>query len=251
MTARSTSPVPSPTLRSDIGEFLRFVRRPRFTPRVAQRGGGSGWLRDWYPNVRFSRMLAWVGMLWVVNLFVLAPLALSAAESSGAQHRIDPDHIPWLMAVLWAPLAEEMMFRYSLRYPRALLWVLPVMMMVVFSGPSLLSGAAFVLVLALLSIMHARGFTSNEEALPWRIRRLYVQWFPWIFHLSVLAFAFVHLNNFKLNNAPWWLLPVMVLPQWMTGLVLAWMRVRSGIATSMLMHMMFNGGPLLLIWLML
>lgn len=45
--------------------------------------------------------------------------------------------------------------------------------------------------------------------------------------------------------------PVMVMPQWMTGLVLAWMRVRSGIGTSILMHMMFNGGPLLLIWLML
>ncbi len=239
------------TFGADLKVFLRFVRRPRFTPRIAQRGGGSGWWRDWYPNVRFARMLSWVALLWFVNLFVLAPLALSAAESGGAQHRLDPDNIPWLMAVLWAPLVEEMLFRYSLRYPRAILWVVPVMMMVVFSGPSWLSAGAFILVLALLAALKFRGFTGHDEALPWRIRKLYVQWFPWIFHLSVLFFAFVHLNNFKLNETPWWMYPVMVMPQWMTGLVLAWMRVRSGIGTSILMHMMFNGGPLLLIWLML
>ena len=240
-----------PTFGTDLRAFLRFVRRPRLTPRVVGRGGGSGWWRDWYPNVSFGRMLAWVALLWFVNLFVLAPLALSAAESSGAQHRMDPDNIPWFMAVLWAPLAEEMLFRYSLRYPRAILWVIPVMAIVVISGPSWLSIAAFLLVLALLVALKMRGLASNEEALPWRLRRLYVQWFPWVFHLFVLAFAFVHLSNFKLNDTPWWMFPVMVLPQWMTGLVLAWMRVRSGIGTSMLMHMMFNGGPLLLIWLML
>lgn len=241
----------TPAFGTDLRAFLRFVRRPHLTPRVVGRGGGSGWWRDWYPNVSFGRMLAWVALLWFVNLFVLAPLALSAAESSGAQHRMDPDNIPWLMAVLWAPLAEEMLFRYSLRYPRAILWVIPVMAMVVFSGPSWLSIAAFLLVLALLTALKMRGLASNDEALSWRLRRLYVQWFPWVFHLSVLTFAFVHLNNFKLNGTPWWMFPVMVLPQWMTGLVLAWMRVRSGIGTSMLMHMMFNGGPLLLIWLML
>lgn len=239
----------SPTFGADLKAFLRFVRRPSLTPRVFCRGGGSGWWRDWYPNLGFVRMLSWVALLWFVNLFVLAPLALSVAESSGAQHRMDPDNIPWLMAVLWAPVAEEMLFRYSLRYPRAILWVLPVMIMIVFSGPSWLSGGALALVFALLFALNFRGFTGNDEALPWRIRRIYVQWFPWIFHLSVLTFASVHLNNFQLNSTPWWMFPVLVLPQWMTGLVLAWMRVRSGIGTAMVMHMMFNGGPLLLIWL--
>ena len=241
----------APTFREDLRAFLRYIRRPHLTPRVAQRGGGSGWRRDWCLNVSFRRMLAWVGLLWFVNLFVLAPLALSVAESSGAQHRIDPDNIPWMMAVLWAPVAEELLFRYSLRYPRAILWVVPVMAMVVFSGPSWLSGIALFLVLALLAALDLKGFTGAEEALGWQWRKRYVQWFPWVFHLSVLIFAMVHLSNFRLNDTAFWMLPLLVLPQWMTGLVLGWMRVRSGIATSILMHMMFNGGPLLLIWLML
>jgi membrane protease YdiL (CAAX protease family) len=47
------------------------------------------------------------------------------------------------------------------------------------------------------------------------------------------------------------LLPLLVLPQWVTGLVLGWMRVRRGIGASIMLHAMFNGGPLLLIGLIL
>jgi membrane protease YdiL (CAAX protease family) len=40
-----------------------------------------------------------------------------------------------------------------------------------------------------------------------------------------------------------------VLPQWVTGLVLGWMRVRFGIGSSMALHGLFNAGPMTLMWL--
>lgn len=40
---------------------------------------------------------------------------------------------------------------------------------------------------------------------------------------------------------------MLVLPQCMTGLVLAWLRVRRGMGASIVLHAIFNGGPVLLI----
>lgn len=42
-----------------------------------------------------------------------------------------------------------------------------------------------------------------------------------------------------------------MLPQWLTGLVLGWMRVRRGIAASIALHALFNAGPMVMIWLLL
>jgi hypothetical protein len=55
------------------------------------------------------------------------------------------------------------------------------------------------------------------------------------------------LYNFQLNSMSWYLLPMLVLPQCLTGLVLAWLRVRRGMGASIVLHAIFNGGPVLLI----
>ncbi|MCH4586399.1 CPBP family glutamic-type intramembrane protease, partial [Achromobacter xylosoxidans] len=41
---------------------------------------------------------------------------------------------------------------------------------------------------------------------------------------------------------------LLVLPQWVTGLVLGWIRIRRGIGAAIALHAMFNAGPILLIW---
>ncbi|MCJ9712375.1 CPBP family glutamic-type intramembrane protease, partial [Bordetella hinzii] len=82
-------------------------------------------------------------------------------------------------------------------------------------------------------------------------RRFYHRHFGLVFHLAALTFAAVHLSNFSFNRMPWWMLPLLVLPQWLTGLVLGWMRVRRGIAASIALHALFNAGPMVMIWLLL
>ena len=69
-----------------------------------------------------------------------------------------------------------------------------------------------------------------------------------VFHLVALTFAAVHLTNFVFKDTPYWLLPLLVLPQWVTGLVLGWIRVRRGIGAAIALHATFNAGPILLIW---
>src|SRR3546814_17476014 len=106
-------------------------------------------------------------------------------------------------------------------------------------GILLLAG---ILVVCWLPDIAALPYT--RKPLPWRYRLAYRRCFPWIFHLASLLFAAVHLYNFNLHHTPLLLLPLLVLAQWLTGLVLGWLRVKRGIANSMLLNGIINGGTL-------
>jgi hypothetical protein len=237
--------------KQELRDFLRFVRRPTLGPRLPGRRPANAVLADWLPDVSYTRLLQWAVFLWVINLFVFGPIAVRAADSLSAQHRLDINNLPWAQILLWAPLIEEMVFRYGLRRIMHALWMTPIAIWIMFQGPHVYS---VLLLCALLLVCWKPMLRTSQHhglrmttSLPWR--RLYRRFFPYFFHGSCLAFALLHLYNFQLLDASWWVLPLLVLPQWATGIVLGWLRVRHGIGASMLLHAMFNAGPLVLIWL--
>lgn len=236
--------------RTEFRDFLWFLRHPSLSPRTAGRRVGSGVAADWFSGLDFKRLLQWALLLWGVNLIFLGPIAVMAAGAGGAQHRLDIGAIPWLQALLWAPLVEEMVFRYSLRRIGQAFWVLPSAAVVMFNGPGWSTGL-FLLAILLLCWRTAGGWPSTQQRLGRRAALQYRRVFPWAFYAVSLAFAAVHLMNFKLHQTPLWLMPLLVLPQLLTGLVLGWMRVRRGIGASISLHALFNGGPLLVVWLIL
>jgi membrane protease YdiL (CAAX protease family) len=234
-----------PRLRADIADFWRFLRRPTLR-HLPPRRLGTGPSADWRPPVPLRRLLAWVSMLWAINLFALGPLAVAVAKLGEAHHRLEMGAIPWFAAIVWAPVVEEMLFRYGLRRPVQALCVVPLMLWPLLRGPNALTVVLLVSALAVVAWTQRRGGDAPRQW-NWDWRRRYVRYFPWILHSAALVFAAVHLANFKLNHTPLWLMPLLVLPQWLTGMVLSWMRTRRGIAASILMHSMFNAGPVLLV----
>jgi hypothetical protein len=241
----ASTPASLPRLRADIADFWRFLRRPNLR-HMPPRRRGAGQRADWLPPVPARRLLAWVALLWTVNLFALGPLAVAVATLGGAHHKLEMGAIPWFMAIVWAPVVEEMLFRYGLRRPVQALCVVPLMIWPLLRGPSVLNIVLVVLALAIVAYTQRRGGASRRDW-RWVWRRRYVRHFPWVFYLATLVFAAMHLGNFYLNQTPLWLMPVLVLPQWLTGLVLSWMRTRRGIGSSILMHAMFNAGPVLVV----
>lgn len=243
----STSP-----FRHEWRDFLRFAVRPTLAPRLGGRQSGHGEWADWFPRVSVGRLLQWACVLWAINLLFLGPIALAAAGAGGAEHRLNLANIPWLHALIWAPVVEELTFRYGLRQPVRAVWLVPVCVVALLAGPQ---GYAFVLVAIVVLLCWwpyiRRSPGTPKAAMPMRWRSAYLSVFPLVVHGSCLLFAGVHLNNFSLNQTPWWLMPLLVLPQWLTGLVLAWLRVRRGFGASVLLHGLFNGGPLLVVWLVL
>ena len=241
--------------RDELGDFMRFIVRPTLGPRVPYRRTGGQVGADWLSGLDVGRLLKWALFLWAVNLIFLGPIAVAAATAAGAQHRLNIHAIPWLQALLWAPVVEELVFRYSLRRIAHALWVVPIGVGVMLAGPSVTS-ILFLVAVLLLCWSPWTGpsrlpSSARSQGRSWELRRQYRGLFPWVFHAANLAFAGVHLHNFNLPPTALWLLPLLVLPQWLTGLVLGWLRVRRGIGAAIVLHGLFNGGPLLLVWLVL
>ena len=237
------------TWRDEWRDFVAFCFRPRFAPRCRRVQPHAGWLLDWLPGMSWQRMLAWAGILWVINLFLFGPLVVSVAQQAGATHRVDPHNLPWLLALIWAPLVEEMLFRFGLRRPGIALWLVPLMVLALWQGPGFFQAAIFLVGAWLVMRATRQTHVPGPSARVWL--RLYRYYFGWVLHLSVLAFAFLHIHNFTATDLSWWMYPVLVLPQWFTGLVLAWLRVMRGIGAAILLHALFNAGPLMLAWLLL
>lgn len=235
----------------EVKLFFKFIKNP--SPGAKIYGHRASSWDDFYLNVSLGRLLQWALLLWLINVFLFAPMALVAAEASGAQHRMDINNLPWLTALIWAPVVEELTFRYILRRPAMLWWFVPLMVAVLVQGPKINSG--ILLVLAILLTMAPLFYKDHKLAFAWRLswpqRQNVIRLYPLFFHMVAILFAAVHLFNFKFATLPLFLLPLLVIPQWFTGLVLGWLRVTRGIMASIVLHAIFNGGPLLLIGLAL
>lgn len=239
------------TFRQELADFIQFLRHPSLAPRAPQRRVGTGVFADWLSGLAFGRLLQWALLLWAVNMVFLGPIAVMAAGAGGAQHRLNLASIPWLQALLWAPLVEELLFRYSLRRIYAALWIVPAAAVVMFGGPGWTTGLLLLAILLVCTSPWSRRQLRPRHGKTWRCLRRYRRAFPWVFYGASLAFAGVHLLNFTLHQTALLLMPLLVLPQWLTGLVLGWMRVRRGIGSAILLHALFNGGPLLVVWIVL
>lgn len=261
--------------RDELRDFFRFLKAPTLSRTPIQRRVGNSIYADWFGGFDLSRIALWALCLWGINLAVFGPLAAMAAGVAGAEHRLNLNNIPWLQALIWAPIVEELVFRFGLRRPAVMLWTAPVAAVCMVSGPVWYSVALVTVVLYLLIIpafqpkqnvgtghQVTRSKTQAKtvrfmqtvlakQTISYTVLKHYRQHFIWMLYASTLAFAALHLYNFVFTKIPLWLLPFMVLPQFVTGLVLGWMRVRRGIGAAMCLHALFNGGPLLLVWLII
>ncbi len=234
------------SFREELVHCLHFIKNPSLKRVFANRSRATrelgAWHADWWPSVSFKRLLAWAVMLWFVNIVLLGPVVLTVYELSGASHRIDIHKLPWFQALFWAPVVEELLFRFGLRRPVHALLLVPVLIVIFLNGLQWWAGS--LLGLSVLALWWSTRWNAMPRGWAWPWLRSYCKLFPWVLHASVLAFAALHLHNFKFDQMAWWMMAVLVLPQWVTGQVLAWMRVERGIGAAMLLHGLFNAGPL-------
>lgn len=235
--------------RDELKDCLRFIRQPVLKRTLPHPSPISGWAADWVPAIDLKRLFAWAAMLWLINIAALGPLVLAVFELSGAKHRIDVHNLPWIQAIVWAPIVEELLFRYGLRHPIQAIWMVPMLVIVLLSGTSWWASSLLVLTVLLSFWVNVQSKGVGLRA--WVVLRHYRSVFSLFFHLVAIAFAAIHLKNFIFTEIEGWMMVVLVLPQWVTGLVLGWMRVTRNIGSAMLLHGIFNAGPLTVAWLAL
>ncbi|MDH3226514.1 MAG: CPBP family glutamic-type intramembrane protease [Thermoleophilia bacterium] len=231
MTTTSLPPS-SPARRRLIPDLIGYLRTP--TPAVPP---------DPQPSLTWAKLVA----LQFLALLVSAPfLAVGASLIEGEEFVGDEGLSPpvvLILAVVLAPLTEELAFRLPLTSFRGLYlvvsgvvlgalfpWLLPLPLLVVFLG------IAFVLIVLGVGAM-ASARASDRIAELWRGS------FRWLFYGSAVMFGLIHLGNYSFSESGLVTIvaaPLLILPQALGGVVLGYNRARLGILWSMAQHAAYN-----------
>ncbi len=223
-----------------VREWLAFLRRPTLNlpPRPADR--------------RAFVDLAWlllIDAVIVAALIVPLSLYLDAAPVTPVDLEKMFAGREWMLAlfaVLLAPVAEEIVFRGWLPlHWRALGLSLSVVAALIAGGVAFAlagrSGAIVVGCAALLGwfaafALEARRAQRGPHRPASRMREAAI---PFAFYFSALAFAALHVANYK--AAAIYLALPLVLPQFALGLINGFARLRWGMWANVTLHMVHNG----------
>ncbi len=223
-----------------IKDYLRFLSRP-----------GLHWTRM-VPE-KLNHIVILFFLVFTIEL-ILAGLLFNAIGVEESAHKLDDllDQLSlwkiFILAVIIAPIFEELVFRYYLTKPVLVFIALPIIValgsMALYSNGSLSLFALLLLLIAsslTILVLFWKSVNLIEQLKIW-----YQDKFPYIFYTSAALFAFIHIYNFH-DMMPWYYTPILVFPQFFIGLYLGYLRVRNGLSYSILVHAINNAIPMVLL----
>lgn len=234
-TSGSTQLAPADSMRGEWSRFFTFLKKPVLPGRAA---------RPQLSSVK--AILRMLGLdLIVMSVLLGTAFAVMAAgveipKTAISTMKMTPELA--FMAIVFAPIAEEIAFRSWLSgrsgHIAALLLVFGVGGALAASGmtnsPETVNvkaiGAAAALLVGAVAVLWA---LRRRDAMGW-----FQKLFPLFYWFSAVLFAGIHLLNFSVENMVT-ILPL-ILPQFAIGLVLGYLRVNYGLWSSMLLHMLHN-----------
>ncbi len=155
------------------------------------------------------------------------------------------------IAVIAAPLVEELIFRFPLRNKKALSvlvgFIAAALTAIVCAGQGYPEGA-YVAAPAVFLIFMMTLVINKKAWDGWQFKLDH--WYPYIFFLVAGIFGFIHIYNYELSAFSWWMAPLIVIPQFVLALFLGFARLRVGFWACIYMHALNNTIPVVLVFLM-
>ena len=223
-------------------QFFAFVRRPVLPDRAT--------------GVRAAAFPV-IGKLYLLDVMVMATLIAAAALAQrlgmtmpeNLVSHVQPTPLALGLIAVGLPLAEETLFRSWLSgRPGHLGALVTVLVTGGLAWAMLGSGQSVPRDLAGLGVL-AGGLGLTGWWLWWGRKRPALGWFQrrfaWFYYGITALFAAAHMTNFA-GGMAWATLPL-TLPQFVVGLMLGHLRVRYGLWSSMLLHVLHNSLFLLLL----
>jgi len=147
-----------------------------------------------------------------------------------------------VMAVGLAPVLEEAAFRLPMKYSYVRIGIglgiaLTMLSAIIESELviAVITGGVLFSVFLFQFFNERQGNALNEQLEPWWNTHFYIP-----FWLLTTAFALLHLTNFG-ASFPIYLAPFLVLPQFVLGIVLGYVRTGYGFVYAVLFHALHNG----------
>lgn len=213
-----------------VQEALQFFVRPR-----PIRPESGNWRAEGRPLLTLLALN--LGVLFLILPLLIAWTRAAGIEPPRMMHDI-PEAMVLLLAVAILPPLEELAFRgWMTGRPRALfalgVAVLAALVLVRLqgTGPGWLA-PAITLAAAVVAAAGAVALRRKDDAPLWFSRN-----FKWFFWGSTILFASAHYSNYPAMSIAH--LPL-VLPQFWSGLVFGFTRLRFGLLRSILLHCASN-----------
>ncbi len=241
----------NPILLTDL---FHFVVRPtdQKTPLPVWQAGWQT-VRVWAVLYGLN-LLAAIGIFGLLAVFGQTPNSNAVVQLAQA---LEPWQLLFLAGVL-IPIWEELSFRLGLRWGRANLSAGLAALGLFFAQVPLQAVPG--LPTWLFNLTDPLGVTS--VAVVWAVlagglwlvlgrlnlaglEAAYTRHYRWVVYGAVILFAALHAFNYENLSDIWFLAPVLVLPQLLLGLGLAYVRARLGWVWAVLMHMVHNSFSLL------
>lgn len=222
-----------------ISSLIKFIKYPEYD----------------YQEMPFSSKLKVLGGVYVINLivtgFLLAVLSFTDSllpEDTMKNHEVakmfndSPLWVSFIMAAVFAPIGEELIFRFPLQYRKWVTHVLAGGLLVLagFKTFFLENITIKIICLALIMALAVLYSIFNKKAASFTAY-LWNNKFPVVFYVFTFVFAVVHLDNYPFSWTVVLLFPLLVLPQFVIGTFLGYIRIKLGIVWSMAFHGIHNG----------
>jgi len=243
------------TLKSELKSFVDFLKYPVFDYKEGE-------------AFSLSMVLKMFAVVFAVELLLFAPIS-SAIGIEDIPHAMtellkNKTYLEvFALAVIAAPIAEELIFRFHLKY-RSLNYFYVAMVIATIGAMYVIynQGYSFGMLQSNLENGHV-PMTDMKAVLiffgvliaVYFLQQYYMRkdeeeryrdYFPFIFYLSAIVFSIIHVSNFGLESERWYLSPLLVMPQFILALYIGYVRLRKGILFAILIHMTNNMIPMLL-----
>lgn len=190
--------------------------------------------------------IAFVIILALVNLILIKYYNFDLVKViSGAQSKRifgKSKYLGVILALMIAPLLEEMAFRFHLSLKREHLAISSIAIAYIYIGSNMYNLSLYsyhtwlkIIIILIIIVTYKRVF--NEKVISF-LQKHYTLYF----YLFALLFAYGHIGVYT-KNLPenlFWLIPILVLPQFMLALLCSYLRVVNGVVWAILLHVLFN-----------
>ncbi len=178
---------------------------------------------------------------WIKENFEIARNAITNGQNS-ANGMLEF----FLTAVIFAPLIEELIFRYFLKGKKIIIFLLAgfalsaltFWMVKQFSFTDL-HLKRIVLVISLLLPLAAALYFYYGYRESSALNSIFVRYFPFSYYTSVFVFGLVHLPNFSGTSNYLLFLPL-IIPQLLSGFIYGFARMKYGMWANIMLHASSN-----------
>ena len=221
------------SLNTVVEDVWDFIKRPRLDHI-------SGYFKV-HPFRLFPYLLLLDFMLMIPLSSLIGIVGLEEMD-----HKIvnlyDQPMLLAMQAILLAPIVEEAVFRLPMKYSYVRMFVpccIALGMLSVFIDSTTTLGFIAILFFLLVALFHYVD-QRNDNQYNERMATLWEANFYIPFWILTVSFALLHLTNFG-GQVAWYVAPILVLPQFVLGALLGYIRTGLGFVFAVLFHALHNG----------